>query len=170
SELRQARRQNLALGVVSLLVAGAFMLAVAAISSRALARAQQRLLLARDQADAASRAKGELLAREEEQRRRLDLLMRCANIGSFDWDVQRSQASYSPRLKEMLGYPEDADTSRWRVEEFIHPDDREAVISRSLSLMKASAAAGTVSHSEPYDFRLTGRDGRTLSVHGDAIA
>lgn len=65
-EARAAWRRNLALGLAVFMAAGFFMLAVAAISSRALARSQRSLVESRDQADAARLAMAEALARQNE--------------------------------------------------------------------------------------------------------
>jgi PAS domain S-box-containing protein len=168
--MRESWRQSLLLGVVALSVAGAFMLAVAAISSRALGRSERKLRMARDEAYAASQLKSKLLAREEDQRRRLDLLVRCSNVGSYEWDAQSKTATYSARLIEMLGYPPDTDTSRWRPSQMIDPRDRDTVAQRYAALMESSDEKGLVSHVEPSDFRLVRPDGNAIWVHSDAIS
>ena len=147
--LRQSWLQSLYLGVLCLLVAGALMLAVAVVSSRGLARSEKQLRLALDTADAASRLKSELLAREEDQHRRLDLLVRCSNVGSYEWDARIRKATYSPRLIEMLGYPPDTDTSRWRAAEHIDPRDRNTVAARFSMLTLPQSDSGAVSQVQP---------------------
>ena len=170
NEIHQSWRQTLLMGVVSLSVAGAFMLAVAFISSRALSRSERKLMLARDEARAASQLKSELLSREEDQRRRLDLLIRCSSVGSYEWDALGRKAIYSPRLIEMLGYPADTDTSKWRAAQLIDPRDRESVAKRYASLLEPTQDEDLVSQVEPTDFRLIGADNRVIWVHSDAIS
>ncbi len=170
NEIHQSWRQTLLMGVVTLSVAGAFMLAVAFISSRALSRSERKLLQARDEARAASQLKSELLSREEDQRRRLDLLIRCSSVGSYEWDALGRKAIYSPRLIEMLGYPPDTDTSGWRAAQLIDPRDRESVAQRYASLLEPAHNDELVSQAEPSDFRLLASDGRVIWVHSDAIS
>ncbi len=170
NEIHQSWRQTLMMGVVSLSVAGAFMLAVAFISSRALSRSERKLMHARDEARAASQLKSEMLSREEDQRRRLDLLIRCSNVGSYEWDALARKASYSPRLIEMLGYPPDTDTSQWRAAQLIDPRDRQEVSQRYASLLEPANDNEMVSQVESSDFRLIGVDERVIWVHSDAIS
>ena len=170
NEIHQSWRQTLMMGVVSLSVAGAFMLTVAFISSRALGRSERKLMLARDEARAASQLKSELLSREEDQRRRLDLLIRCSSVGSYEWDALGRKAVYSQRLIEMLGYPPDADTSQWKAAQLIDPRDRETVAQRYASLLDPTLGKELVSQAEPSDFRLIAADGHVVWVHSDAIS
>ncbi|MES2948373.1 MAG: PAS domain-containing sensor histidine kinase [Pseudomonadota bacterium] len=169
NELRQTWRRSFYLGLLGLLVAGAFLLAVAAISSRSLGRSERQLRQALDAADAASQFKGELLVREEDQHRRQDLIIRCSGVGSYEWDARIRKATYSPRLIEMLGYPPDTDTSGWRAEERIDPRDRNIVAARFSSLTLPRLETGAVSQIQPSDFRLLRQDGTPLWVHGDAV-
>jgi PAS domain S-box-containing protein len=62
------------------------------------------------------------------EQRRASLLMRAANVGILDWDGVKRTVYYSPRFKEILRYPADADTSKWPdYFELVHPEDRERV-------------------------------------------
>ena len=74
--------------------------------------------------------------KETEQRRRLGLLVRATQAGFYQWDRGAPAVIYSGRLKEMLGYPADADTSGWPpFIELVHPEDRE----RRYKLFQAGA-------------------------------
>ena len=67
-------------------------------------------------------AQARLAASEE----RLDLALRGANDGIWDWDLLSGQVFFSPRWKEMLGYPESEPlglVKDW--ESRVHPDDIE---------------------------------------------
>lgn len=67
----------------------------------------------------------ERLAASEE---RLDLALRGANDGIWDWDIANGRVFYSPRWKDMLGHAEDEigdSLDEWKSR--VHPDDLEAV-------------------------------------------
>ena len=64
------------------------------------------------------------LARNEQ---RLDLAMRGANDGLWDWDLLSDRMYFSPRWKDLLGYADHEvgdSVSEW--EKRVHPDDLEA--------------------------------------------
>lgn len=70
-------------------------------------------------------AQARLAASEE----RLDLALRGANDGIWDWDMASDRVFYSPRWKNMLGYAEDeiGDTlEEWKSR--VHPDDLAATL------------------------------------------
>jgi len=65
------------------------------------------------------------------EQRRFELVVRAGNSGILDWDGLSRTAYYSPRFKEILRYPPDADTSGWPdYFDLVHPDDRERVQQR----------------------------------------
>src|SRR5207253_10318466 len=71
------------------------------------------------------RAMEEAIATEQ---RRLALVVHAAKVGILDWDGVHRTAYYSPRFKEILGYPPDADTSGWPdYFDMVHPEDRDRV-------------------------------------------
>jgi len=112
-----------------------------------------------------------------EQREKADLLVRTTKAGIYDWDAPRNLVTYSPRLKEMLGYPGDADTAGWPVfYDFVHPDDREAVRMRTMAALRGTrdpdgggVTSGEVRH-EPTEYRLRRTDGRDTWVLAEAIS
>jgi PAS domain S-box-containing protein len=62
---------------------------------------------------------------------RFELVVRAANVGILDWDGVTRTVYYSPRFKEILRHPRDADTSGWPdYFELVHPDDRRRVEGR----------------------------------------
>jgi PAS domain S-box-containing protein len=62
---------------------------------------------------------------------RSTLVVRAANVGILDWDGTTRTVYYSPRFKEILGHPADADTSDWPdYFDLVHPEDRERVHAR----------------------------------------
>lgn len=72
-----------------------------------------------------------LVERERELKtaqERLDLALRGANDGIWDWEIDTGQVFFSPRWKSMLGYAEaeiGGHVTDW--ESRVHPDDVEAV-------------------------------------------
>lgn len=109
--------------------------------------------------------------KETEQRRRLGLLVRATQAGFFQWERGNDAGIYSGRLKEMLGYPPDADTSAWPpFTERMHPEDR----ARRVDLFQAGARdrsvpGGTHRPGSGGDFRLQHASGDYLWVHAQGL-
>ncbi len=109
--------------------------------------------------------------KETEQRRRLGLLVRATQAGFYQWERGNDAGIYSGRLKEMLGYPPDADTSGWPLfPELIHPDDRE----RRVALFRAgmrdrSVRGGTHRLGKGGDFRLRHANGEYIWVQSQGL-
>jgi signal transduction histidine kinase/CheY-like chemotaxis protein len=108
--------------------------------------------------------------KETEQRRRLNLLVRATQAGFFQWERQGDRSIYSGRLKEMLGYAPDADTSAWApFSEFIHPEERASRLAIFRDGMRSRAEPGGVRRHVPSDYRLVGVAGRTIWVHVEGL-
>ncbi len=106
-----------------------------------------------------------------EQREKADLLVRTTKAGIYDWDATRDLVTYSPRLKEILGYPGDADTAGWPVfYDFVHPEDRDRVRERSMAALRPSAVKGGELRHAPAEYRLRRADGRDVWVLAEAIS
>jgi len=69
------------------------------------------------------RVEGRLHKLEE----RLELAQGAANDGLWDFDIESNEVHFSPRWKQMLGYPADAmlDSPDWR--SLVHPEDMSRV-------------------------------------------
>lgn len=165
--LDAAHRQNLLLGLTTLLLAGGLILAAATVSARSLVRSHKQLVLARDAANEASQAKSQLLAESLYQRSRLDLLVRCANIGSMEWIASTGETEYSPHLKQMLGYAESHDLTQVPLAALLHPADRERVLLEFFHPMRRGQPAAEPGAHQ--DFRFQRSDGNPLWVHGEAL-
>lgn len=66
-----------------------------------------------------------------ESQERLELAMRGANDGLWDWNISTGETYYSPRYQEMLGYTEQE--FKPKIDEFIqriHPDDQKSVLNQ----------------------------------------
>lgn len=90
---------------------------------------------------------------------RLELVLKGANDGWWDWDLLTGERHNSERGWTMLGYGEDdrpANPSDW--EALIHPDDRE----RAAAYFR-TAARGSGSHYQ-LEFRIRHKDGHYLPL------
>ncbi len=97
----------------------------------------------------------------EHHRARLDLVLKAANLGTWEWHIPSGGISFNSRWCEMLGYAPDEiepHVSTW--EKGMHPDDRAA----AFELLKAHLDGNT----EDYvcDFRLRHKDGHWVWIHG----
>lgn len=87
---------------------------------------------------------------------RSTLVVRAANVGILDWDGTTRTVYYSPRFKEILRHPSDADTSAWPdYFELIHPEDRERVQAR----FRRHIVGGAEDLHETIEYRLRRADG-----------
>jgi PAS domain S-box-containing protein len=106
--------------------------------------------------DMTERKKTEAALRESAER--LTMAFDGAQEGVWDWNLETNAVVYSPRWKQMLGYPEDEiepHVSAW--ERLVHPDDRAA----------ADRARESVALGEPTyeaEFRLRHKDGHYVHV------
>ena len=105
---------------------------------------------------------------QEEQHQRLDLLLRCSNIGSLEWDSTTGNATISERLRDMLGLDASTLTVNPALAEFVPPEDRDRIVKAFNDLVGPPGPAGSTRQSESENFRVTGRHGRKLWVHVDA--
>ncbi|HMK47962.1 MAG TPA: PAS domain S-box protein, partial [Methanocella sp.] len=107
--------------------------------------------------DVTERWRAEVIVRESEQR--LREAQRIAHIGSWEWNLQTGEVSWSPESYAIHGISEDSDalTPDLLISQ-THPDDREkvnAAISRAIS-------EGT---SADLDYRIVRPDGTTRVIH-----
>ena len=108
--------------------------------------------------------------KETEQRRRLGLLVRATNAGFFQWDRASDERVYSGRLKEMLGYHADTDTSAWPpLPALMHPEDRERRVSLFQAGARQGGRPGAQRLAEGGDFRLRHANGDYLWVHAQGL-
>ncbi len=107
-----------------------------------------------------------------EQQQRVDMLVNATKAGILDTDTVARRTAYSERLKEMLGYPPDADTSHWPpFFELTHPADRERMHASFAAQMRdRSVKSGVRRWSDSPDFRVRKADGNYIWVHGEALS
>ncbi|MBC5766410.1 hybrid sensor histidine kinase/response regulator [Ramlibacter albus] len=107
--------------------------------------------------------------KEMEQRQRLDLVVRGTNAGTLEWEPEGA-ASFSPRLRQMLGRSYEDDTGAWDFFSFVHPDDRERVQAQVARLMREHTAPHAVRHQPADEYRLLTPQGDITWVHTEGIA
>ncbi|HVZ43889.1 MAG TPA: PAS domain-containing protein [Ramlibacter sp.] len=107
------------------------------------------------------------------EQRRLDLVVRAARVGIVDWDGHTHETYYSPRFREIRGYPPDADTSGWPdyFKVMIHPEDRERVTKRWVTFIKGKGPEGPRGeYYSPEEYRLSRADGSHTWVEVSGMA
>jgi signal transduction histidine kinase len=160
--------RNLVWGIVWLVLGGVLILVVAVMSSRQLTIGHANIVRALAQADSVGRDLALTLKRVEEQKHHLDLIVRCAKVGSFEWNNKSQTAEFSAQLIEMLGCPPDQDTHDWKIENFIWQDDRESAMKFLFNIMENPKNPSVAIAHESMDFRFQRKDGVLLWMHGNA--
>jgi PAS domain S-box-containing protein len=103
------------------------------------------------------RAMEQALAAEQ---RRFELVVRAANVGILDWDGVKRSVWYSPRFKEILRYPGDADASGWPdYFDLVHPEDRDRVREAFRAHIFGAGGEGLHDLHQPIQYRLRRSDG-----------
>src|SRR5262245_17297040 len=82
----------------------------------------------------------------ELERQRLGLVVDATRAGIVDWDIRLGATWWSRRMKRLLGYAKDADTTAWRFHDFVHPDDVGRVRELFVAELKGGGAAGVRLH------------------------
>lgn len=96
---------------------------------------------------------------------RLKLATLGANDGIWDWHLQSRQIYWTPRVPELLGFPDQTDFRRYVVRDNIHPDD----LAESHSMLRNHLAGFT--ERLQLDLRMRCKDGgfRWFRVRGMAL-
>src|SRR5258706_2667278 len=116
------------------------------------------------------RKMAEVLATEQ---RRLALVVRASTIGIVDWDGLTHATYYSPRFREILGYPGDADTTDWPdyFKVLLHPDDRKQYTETWQAFVKGKGSDGRKGEFlGPHEHRLLRKDGSYVWVQVSGVA
>jgi PAS domain S-box-containing protein len=127
-----------------------------ALDAERLTALMLRLVREREAAIEASRASHERLA----------LALDSVQDTLWDWDIARGEVYFSPRLSEVLGYPEGTtiDLEAWRT--LLHPQDRAGV-----AALRRAHLAGLAAHYDA-EFRVRMLDGgwRWLCSRGKVVS
>lgn len=101
----------------------------------------------------------ELLARSEEDRKRLELVIDAVRLGFWDWHIPSGQVEFGGYWTSMLGYsPKEIAPNVRAWEELVHPDD----LARVLQVLNKHLAGETSIYE--CEHRLKKRDGSWLWV------
>jgi PAS domain S-box-containing protein len=99
------------------------------------------------------------------EQRRAALIVRAANVGILDWDGVNRTVYYSPRFREILRHPQDADTSGWPdYFELVHAEDRERVQKQFRDHIRGGGPQGAAEVHELIQYRLRRADGSYVWV------
>ncbi|MES1979895.1 MAG: PAS domain-containing protein [Pseudomonadota bacterium] len=105
------------------------------------------------------------------EQRRIALVVRAAKAGIVDWDGRTRTAFYSPRLRELLGFSADTDTSAWPdYFDMIHPDDTARVRDAFAEHIKGKGPAGAEEFHQAIEYRLRCADGSYVWVQGMGVS
>src|SRR5690348_11120770 len=97
----------------------------------------------------------------------LELAVRAADLGIWDWDILGNTLNYSPRAREICGLPPGDEPLRLeQVQAHTHPEDLPRVHGMLLRALDPK-----VRERMPYEYRVVHEDGRVCWVvaHGEAL-
>jgi len=90
---------------------------------------------------------------------RLDLALRGANDGLWDWNLKTGELYLSPRWKSMLGYAdEDLANSYGTWRQLLHPEDRESAVALVKDFLEGRRAKYQA------EYRMGHRDGHYVDI------
>ena len=96
-----------------------------------------------------------LAEKREQERKRLELILQSAGVGTWEWNVQTGESTYNERWAEIIGYTleelEPVDVNTWLTH--MHPDDMK----QSAIVLQEHFAQKTPYYS--YESRMKHKDG-----------
>ena len=97
---------------------------------------------------------------------RLNLALRAAQLGIWDWNLLTNEMVYSDRAKEIYGFDPACGVTFEQVRDATHPDD----LPRTQELSRR-ARDPSIRDRTPYEFRIIRPDGsiRWVSAHGETV-
>ncbi len=108
-------------------------------------------------------------ARAEEalrtQQARLDLATRAAKLGIWDWRLDSGEIEFSPRAREIWGFPQEGAVTQAMLSTAMHPED-----SGEVQAQFARATDPDVRDVSAYEYRVITPEGaRWVRAHGEAV-
>lgn len=80
-----------------------------------------------------------------DQEERLSFVVKAAEVGTWDWNIQTGEIVWSDRNREMFGLPAGTEITYERFLQALHPDDRERI---------QEAVKNTLERGERYDLEM----------------
>ncbi len=97
---------------------------------------------------------------------RLEIAMKAAKAGFWDWDMKNDSIYYSPTWKAMLGYDQDEVEDTFEAwQELWHPDERE----RNLQMMDDYISGRVSSYEIPHRLRTKTGEWQWILTRGELI-
>lgn len=116
---------------------------------------RSRELIERSRAEEALRA----------ERARLDLATRAAKLGVWDWALGTGEIEFSPRAREIWGFPSDGRVTGEMLASAMHPDDLHKTQAQFARATDPAIRDGGV-----YEYRVQTEAGlRWVRAHGEAV-
>ena len=115
-------------------------------------------------AESTARVRAEQSLRESEAR--LELATRAAELGIWDWNLQTGEIVFSPRAREIWGFPLDGPITEELMGATVHPEDLQQVHDTY-----HRAIDPEIREASPYEYRLVHGEGdfRWVRAHGEAV-
>ena len=86
---------------------------------------------------------------DREMGRRLEIAVRAADLGIWEWDLRTDAFIYSDRAKEIFGFGRDEAVTRERLASVLHPEDRPLVREQAVRSVDP-----TLRKRDPYRYRI----------------
>ena len=114
--------------------------------------------------DITERRSAELARAESEAR--LELATRAANLGIWDWNLERNEVHFEPRARVLWGFPATGPVTQAMMAERMHPDDVEETNARFERAIDPVLRDGSA-----YQYRVVrpGGEVRWLRAHARAV-
>lgn len=105
------------------------------------------------------------ITEHRENTARLTAVSQAAHVGVFDVDLRSGIVEWSPEMRDIVGYSDDAPLpTPWEIPDFVHPEDRQDV-SRYFDALTRPDSDGSIFH----EHRIVRPDGevRSVQMHGN---
>jgi len=98
---------------------------------------------------------------KDEKAKLLELAEEVAHFGSWEWDITKLRATWSPGMFRIFGVEPQTQGLTWEeYTSFIHPDDQESALKNAQIMLNAQ-----LNHRENFDYRIIRPDGAVRILH-----